>query len=73
MADKGQWCVRFYYLEANVYNVAIQFISAERLENHKKFNKSERNLLRDEDIKYFDTFEEALEAFKKLAKGKEED
>lgn len=50
----------------------MRFIRAEQLENHKKFNKPERNLLRDEEFKYFDTFDEALEAFKKLAIGKED-
>ncbi len=72
MARAGQWCVSYFYLEANSYNVSMRFIRAEQLENHKKFNKPERNLLRDEEFKYFDTFDEALEAFKKLAIGKED-
>ena len=72
MMNNGQWCVSYFYREAMSYNVAMRFIKAEQLENHKKFNKSERNLLRDEAYYYFDTFEEALEKFNKLAKGKED-
>ena len=72
MSNKGQWCVSYFHLEAAAYNVSMRFVKAEQLENHKKFNKAEHNLLRDEAFYYFDTFEEALEKFNKLAKGKED-
>ena len=72
MANNGQWCVSYFYIEAQSYNVHMRFIRAEQLENHKKFNKSSRDLIREESFYYFDTFEEALEKFNKLSKGKED-
>lgn len=72
MTNNGQWCVSYIYLEAQFYNVHMRFIKAEQLANHKKFNKSSSNMLHAEVFYYFDTFEDALEKFNELAKGKEE-